>query len=118
MIIIKIPLRPISLNQLHRVNKYGHVYKVREARAWQELARKIIAEQYNEQILEGNVAVTLKICLKGDKPIDLDNSLKLCIDALQGTVIKNDNQVVGISAYRKLNSEADQITITIQEIDY
>lgn len=113
MIIIKIPLRPISTNQLHRMSKSGHIYKIKEAKEWSELAKKFIQEQFTEPVIESNVEITLKICLTGDKPIDLDNCLKLCIDALQGVVIKNDKQIEAITAVRKMNSELDKIVISI-----
>ena len=118
MIIIKLPIRPISVNQLYRVSKSGHIYKIKAAKDWCELAQKFIREQFSDPIIESNIAITLKICLTGNKIPDLDNCLKLCIDALQGIVIKNDNQIVGMSCYRKMNCDADQITISITDIDY
>ncbi len=118
MIIIKIPLRPVSMNQMYRVSKSGFIYKTKDVKEWESLARKFIAEQYSGQVLESNVAITLKVCLANDKLIDLDNCLKLVTDCLQGLVIKNDNQVVGLSAYRKMNCDSDKITITITDINY
>lgn len=118
MIIIKIPLRPVSMNQMYRVSKSGHIYKTKDVVEFEQLAKKFIAEQYSGQVLESNVAITLKVCLANDKPIDLDNCLRSAINCLQGLVIKNDNQVVGISAYRKMNCDSDKITITITDINY
>ena len=118
MIILKIPLRPVSSNKMYRVSKSGHIYKPKEIVEFEQQVRKLMSEQYNDKILDGNCAITLKICLTGNKPIDLDNCMRMVINALQGIVIKNDAQIVGISAHRQMNCEADKITISITDINY
>ena len=53
---------------------------------------------------------------KKSKP-DLDNCIKLVLDAMNGIVYKDDNLVVSLKA-KKIWGNEDKIMITVEELDY
>lgn len=115
MKLLKIPLRPISTNRLYLVSKYHKIYLSKQAKQWTEQCKKIISEQYKEKTIENPVEVTIVFNLTGTKLMDLDNMLRLVINCLQGTIIKNDNQIEMITSIRKMEQPEDKIIIHVVE---
>ena len=52
-------------------------------------------------------------CKKGCRGGDLDNRLKVILDALEGIVYENDKQVVKITAEKVLNAGMDKAKIEV-----
>lgn len=94
---------PPSTNRLVRVGK-GGAYKPKEVIAWTKdaVARLVAA---GAKLLVGDVAVAVALHPKATKQglayarrIDLDNAIKGALDACQGVVFENDQQVVRLHA--------------------
>lgn len=82
-------------------NKYwryagGKVYTTHEAKRYKEVVA-MLARVDGAKLLTGPVAVTVAI-YRARKAGDLDNFLKILIDALQGICYRNDSQIVEINA--------------------
>lgn len=52
-----------------------------------------------------------------DKKPDIDNVLKSIQDGLNGVAYSDDNQVVGIVAYKKYTDKQSRVEITLEDID-
>lgn len=94
-----LPLPP-SLNSIYRVNTITkRVYKVKEAKAWQEEAEwklKLAPHKENYPICKP-VAVDVVIRVH-HHDIDIDNALKLLFDSLQNAgVIDNDRSITRLT---------------------
>ncbi len=117
-IILKIPKRAISLNSLYRVSFHKHVYMVKKAKEWKSEFQQIIKEQYKEKPIETSVAITMIFSFNDNKLLDLDNLLKITADSLKGIVFKDDHLIVSLSAHKKMNQQADHITIVVDKLEY
>ena len=102
MVRLKLPY-PVSANRYWRIWRNKAV-RSREAAAYKETVRRI-AQETGVMPSEGSVAVCLRLITKANKDgsanktvIDLDNALKVTLDALQGIIYENDKQVRRIVA--------------------
>lgn len=93
---LRLPMPP-SANVYWRLGKHG-LYVSDEAKQYKQEVW-ILAREYGiYDPLEGAVIVTAKV-YRPRKAGDLDNRLKVLLDALQGTAYHNDKQIVEIHAY-------------------
>lgn len=102
MVRLKLPY-PVSANRYWRI-WHNKAVRSREAAAYKETVRRI-AQETGVMPSEGSVAVCLRLIPKANKDgsanktvIDLDNALKVTLDALQGIIYENDKQVRRIVA--------------------
>ncbi|ENS9376478.1 TPA: RusA family crossover junction endodeoxyribonuclease [Neisseria gonorrhoeae] len=94
---------PVSANRYWRIWR-NRAVRSAEAAAYKETVRRI-AQGAGAMPSEGFVAVRLRLIPKANKDgganktvIDLDNALKVTLDALQGVAYHNDRQVRRIAA--------------------
>ena len=102
MVRLKLPY-PVSANRYWRIWRNKAVRSA-EATAYKSVVRRI-AQEAGVMPSEGSVAVCLRLIPKANKDgsasktvIDLDNALKVTLDALQGIIYENDKQVRRIVA--------------------
>ncbi|HFC8821481.1 TPA: RusA family crossover junction endodeoxyribonuclease [Neisseria cinerea] len=102
MVRLKLPY-PVSANRYWRIWRNKAVRSA-EAAAYKSVVRRI-AQEAGAVPSEGSVAVCLRLIPKANKDgsanktvIDLDNALKVTLDALQGIIYENDKQVRRIVA--------------------
>lgn len=99
---ITLPMPP-SMNALYR--HAGHVvYKTELARTWEKDAGILLSTQWKEKCKEGAVMLVVDLFLKRDR--DIDNSLKVLLDLMQGKVYENDKQINHLTI-RKLEDKSD-----------
>ncbi|HFC0694655.1 TPA: RusA family crossover junction endodeoxyribonuclease, partial [Neisseria gonorrhoeae] len=94
---------PVSANRYWRIWR-NRAVRSAEAAAYRETVRRI-AQGAGAMPSEGAVAVYVRLIPKANKDgganktvIDLDNALKVTLDALQGVAYHNDRQVRRIAA--------------------
>ncbi|HGJ8443535.1 TPA: RusA family crossover junction endodeoxyribonuclease [Neisseria gonorrhoeae] len=94
---------PVSANRYWRIWRNRAVGSA-EAAAYKSVVRRI-AQEAGAMPSEGAVAVYVRLIPKANKDgganktvIDLDNALKVALDALQGVAYHNDRQVRRIAA--------------------
>jgi len=105
-----------SVNRYYRHTRDGRHYISPEGKAfkeklgWLARAKKV---KCTDQPVE---LVFVWYCKKGCRGGDLDNRLKVILDALEGIVYENDKQVVKISAEKKIHQGRDFSFIKVLEL--
>jgi Holliday junction resolvase RusA-like endonuclease len=110
MIGLTLPIPP-SANRYWRVGRGGHVYVSEEAAAYKDNARWLVSK-IGTGIMQGNLVVTIRV-FRARKSGDLDNYIKVLLDALRGACYMDDKQVVEIHAYRDDDRLAPRVEVSI-----
>ena len=113
---------PVSANRYWRIFK-GRPVLSAEARAYRQLAAvKAMAQKI--QPIAGPVSVHVALCpeltKKGEASktrLDLDNCLKVALDALQGVAFSNDKQVVKLIAEIGPAQIGGALMVEIEEVE-
>jgi len=114
---------PVSANRYWRISK-NRLYRSKEAMAYkQEIG--LIANLMLKKIITGDVRVCLtlhpKLTVKktaSKTRIDLDNVIKVALDALNGIAYKDDKQVIEIFAKIGTAILDGGLTIEIEEVSF
>lgn len=122
MVRLKLPY-PVSANRYWRIWRNKAVRSA-EATAYKSVVRRI-AQEAGVMPSEGSVAVCLRLIPKVNKDgsanktvIDLDNALKVTLDALQGIAYHNDRQVRRIAAeYDSEPVAGGGLAVEIEELE-
>lgn len=122
MVRLKLPY-PVSANRYWRIWR-NRAVRSAEAAAYKEIVRRI-AQEAGVMPSEGFVAVRLRLIPKANKDgsanktvIDLDNALKVTLDALQGIIYENDKQVRRIVAeYGSEPVAGGGLAVEIEELE-
>lgn len=111
MITLSVPLPPSA-------NRYWRIYRGRAVKA--EAARAYVAEvavvchQAGVEPLTGAVSVRVIIYFDSRRG-DLDNRLKILLDALNGLAWLDDAQIVELYARRELDRRNPRVELTVTE---
>lgn len=113
---------PVSANRYWRIWR-NRAVRSAEAAAYKETVRRI-AQEAGAMPSEGFVAVRLRLIPKANKDggasktvIDLDNALKVTLDALQGIAYANDKQVRRIVAeYAAKPEQGGGLAVEVEEM--
>lgn len=65
-------------------------------------------------IISGNVAINVSV-FRPAKRGDLDNYLKIMLDALEGVLYENDNQITEIHAFRYDDKDNPRVELVAYE---
>src|SRR3990167_9411577 len=90
----------------------GRIVKTAAARAYQQ-GVKLRALAQGCRPISGPVVVTIQ-WFRAARRGDLDNHLKVVLDALQGVAYRNDNQIVELHAYRLEDHQNPRLQIVIE----
>jgi crossover junction endodeoxyribonuclease RusA len=108
---------PPSLNVMYRKSKYGAIYKTLKARQYIDLVHQTIKEQNeNIEILNCNVKVTIIMYQNDKRKRDIDNVLKVLLDAMNGIVYIDDSQIIELHIKKVCNTQINKIEIEISEL--
>lgn len=102
---------PPSSNRYWRSNR-GVVHLSTEARAYKKAVAKE-ASALGVEPIAGPVTVRVRV-YRPRKARDLDNCIKVVLDALQGTFYANDSQIVAIHAYRFEDKADPRIEVDVE----
>jgi len=111
---------PPTTNNLYRAAHHGgrtYQYMTSEARAWKEAAQWKMKGGRGHLIghlIEGPVEVVATFYLKRDR--DVENA-KLLFDALEGTVIKNDSQIVSLHLFKEKDKNNPRVELEIYPLE-
>lgn len=103
---------PPSANRYWR-NVKGRMVKSKAARDYRDRVRAIAVAAGAIEPTADEVAVTLHL-YRPQASGDLDNFQKVCLDALQGHLYRNDSQVVEIHAYRHEGRGAGRVEVLVE----
>ena len=102
---------PPALNRLYRTYM-GRILLSREGRAWKEQAGWFACAAGTKP-LQGPVAVQL-VLYRPRKRGDIDGYSKALLDAMQGHLYLNDDQIVELHVYRMDDKINPRVTVTVQ----
>ena len=112
MIRLVLPVPP-SAGLYWRIAR-GRIVKTAAARAYQQ-GVKLRALAQGCRPISGPLAVTVQ-WFRAARRGDLDNQLKVVLDALQGAAYRNDNQIVELHAYRLEDRQNPRLQIAIDGV--
>jgi Holliday junction resolvase RusA-like endonuclease len=102
---------------MYRKSKYGAIYKTLKARQYIDLVHQTIKEQNeNIEILNCNVKVTIIMYQNDKRKRDIDNVLKILLDAMNGIIYIDDSQIIELNINKVCNAENNKIEIEITEL--
>lgn len=104
---------PPSANRYWRSFR-GRVIKSIEATHYIELVYWTTRDA-GLDLLQGDVSLTLRL-YRPQKRGDLDNRIKVLLDALQGVAYKDDEQVVELHAFRHDDKENPRVEIVVEKL--
>lgn len=104
---------PISANRYWR-NFNGRMVISPEARAYKEAAAWT-ARAAGIEVIAGDVAVTLRV-YRPAKRGDLDNTVKILLDSLNGIAYNDDSQIVRIVAERYDDKRNPRVEVEVMEV--
>jgi len=102
-----------SVNRYWRHTRQGHHYISQEGREFKEKLQWMAKAKKVKPTSEPVDLHLYWYCKKTCNGGDLDNRLKVVLDALEGIVYKNDKQVVRIRAEKIMNSSNDFVVIKV-----
>lgn len=114
---VEVPGEPVPKGR-PRFARNGHVYTPSETVAYEETIGWKFRETYTGSPFEGPVRVTVIVRECNRRAVhqgDLDNYVKVALDALNGLAWADDRQVVSIAASITRESATPGLTVTIQE---
>ena len=118
----------LSLNYPPSANRYWRCFRNRmvpsaAATAYKKHVRMVAQSDgvvlHNDSICV-NIQLLPKLTAKGEASkvlLDLDNCLKVALDALQGVIIENDNQVKEIHASYGAPTDGGGLRIEVKRMD-
>lgn len=107
---------PISSNRYWRSAR-GRVFVSAEAKAYkQEVALIARTAGIREPASISAIALIVKLIPKTRRCLDLDNALKIAIDALKGIAFEDDSQVVKIQAEKLPPDGVGRLLIEVQSM--
>ena len=119
MIIIKAKVNNIpSINTTYRRNERG-VFKSKNVKEYQKIIKTyalVSMKNNKQQLFITPLEIEIIFYVKNIQR-DLDNMLKATLDALQGIVFRNDNQIMIIHTYKQLSTDiVENVEICIKEL--
>ena len=109
--------QPPSVNHYTKASRYGGRYLSKDAVAFKQDARRIIAVHAPQEPSKNRLVVKVIFGFKDDRRRDLDNFLKVTLDSLQGIVFADDSQIDVLLAKRGNKVAGGQVTVKIWERD-
>ena len=105
---IELTTEPISVNALYTGRRFltPNGKATKEAMAWE------VKCQWKDEIITEQVHVSVVFYLKDNRK-DLDGLLKALFDCLTGIVWKDDRQVVGLHAFKRIDKQNPRIEIIL-----
>jgi Holliday junction resolvase RusA-like endonuclease len=78
-----------------------------------DFKKKVIAMTKGTEMVEGNVKVSLDV-YRPKRIGDLDNQIKVTLDALKGIAFGDDKQVIELHAYRYDDKGNPRVEVTVE----
>lgn len=103
---------PPSANRYWRKTRTGTVYISGEAQAYRE---EVMLMTRKVKKLEGDLSLTARFYRPARRG-DLDNRIKILLDALQKNCFKDDSQIAEIHAYRFEDKANPRVEVEITQI--
>jgi crossover junction endodeoxyribonuclease RusA len=106
---------PPSSNRYWRIGNHGRLYRSDAAEEYMDDCGLLARQQKFGEPIEGNVAISMKF-YRARKSGDLDNRIKVLLDALQGIAYADDKQVTELHAYRFDDAKNPRVEVEIAPV--
>jgi len=107
-----IPILPPTDNHLY--GQTGHRrFMYKQGRDWKEEV-SLLARAQNPKLIEGDVRAEITFYLKRER--DIQGSLKVLFDALEGIIYNNDKQIVDFRVFKKFDKENPRVELIIKSL--
>lgn len=106
---------PPSINRTYKtatVNGHATLYKSAEAKAWSE---EVLWTTKNQTPLTGDCAVFLTYYFP-TKSRDIDGSIKISMDTLQGIAFVNDRQVTILVVEKRIDKQHPRMEVEVRAV--
>ena len=113
MITLKTP--PVPINQKYGVYR-GRMLLQAKYRNTKEALALEMRSQINHAPLEEELVLSVMIYLGTKRKTDIDAFLKILMDAGEGVLYENDNQVTELHIYKHYNKENPRVELEYKKI--
>lgn len=115
---VSIDALPPSVNHAYCRSRRG-TFKTAEAKAWQERAAyELFRTRTRQEPYADKVEVRIGMFKRDRRERDLDNLMKLAMDAIQDSgVIRDDRQIYSIVAEKAVGCGRDCLTIEVRTME-
>lgn len=104
--------KPVPLNQKYGLLN-GRLLLQKKYRDAKESLALEIKTQWKQPPLTEEVAINLLVYLGTKRKIDIDAYLKIILDAAEGVVYENDNQVTELHVYKDTDIDNPRIEMSV-----
>ena len=110
---------PPSANRYWRIGR-GRIFTSAEANAFKaEVMRRVVEQGYRDRGLfpfpSGKAIVVSLVWLRSRRAGDLDNRIKVALDALNRVLWADDDQIVELHAYRMDSPRHGGLILTVED---
>lgn len=107
---------PVSVNSLYRSHR-GRVHLSAKGKAWKEAVGHEALAQWKRPCAPGRLSVVMELYFGGKRHRDIDNASKALLDAFQGIVYENDDQIDELHIYRRHDDDNPRVECLISELE-
>ena len=104
--------KPCPINQKYGIINGRNLLTKRYRDAKRDLGLEILAGWQNETML-GDVTLNILQYFGDKRKRDVDGAIKIIMDAMEGIVYENDNQVTELHVYKEIDKENPRTVIQI-----
>ena len=94
----------------------SRAYTPTATREYETLVRDAAALEWRQEPMRGPLSLKLSFYRANRRRADFDNLTKAVVDALQGIVLLDDNQIVTALIVKKIDRKRPRVAITIMPI--
>lgn len=114
---IILPIKAVSLNNAYSQNRQGRRFLTKEGKRFKEAVGYWCIGKIPWKLNKNDrFLLSIWFNFKDKRRRDIDDNLKLLIDALVGIAFIDDGQIVGINALKEQGSEKDEIILEIDKV--
>ena len=101
-----------------QAGRKAHAYTPRRTRHWEATVRDAArAAMRGRPPLEGPVGVELWLWRGDKRKADADNMEKACADACNGVIWQDDDQVLDMHRYKRLDRDNPRVEVTVWALE-
>lgn len=118
MIDFEIDVAPMSLNNAYNSNRNGRRFLTKEGAVYKNTIAWAAKEAMNLKstpFFKAPITVHFQFFYPDSRRRDLDNSIKLTMDALDGICFEDDSEVHKICAEKKIDKNRPHIRIIVED---
>jgi len=101
--------RPRFTVSYRKGRAYGRVYESQKMKKYKEFIGWELKRQYKSSIIPKYIPIAIECIFflkeKNFFKMDIDNLIKALLDAMQGIIFENDNQIIRLSAGKYISKE-------------